>query len=33
MAETSLLTVAQDLTSTNGEAEYDGLFELEDETP
>jgi DNA invertase Pin-like site-specific DNA recombinase len=31
MAETSLQTGAQNLTSTNGEAEYDGLMELETE--
>jgi DNA invertase Pin-like site-specific DNA recombinase len=33
MAETSLRTGAQNLASTNGEAEYDGLIDLEDETP
>ena len=31
MAETSRLTAAQKLTTTKGEAEYDGLMELESE--
>jgi hypothetical protein len=31
MAESSLRTGAQNLTVTNGEAEYDGLMELEEE--
>jgi hypothetical protein len=33
MAETSLRTEGQNLASTNGEAEYEGLMELDDETP